>query len=159
MQPRLKRLKRIAALYEVVERMHSVELQRARIVVREAKQAIETQQMIVHAAGFDGREALVRGDRMGWALAETQQVVAAWKGARLEEIRVKREELSEVARDRYVASRLKNEQMNWVVEGFVACVEKEEGRRFQTTTDDRFLSRKLWMETREEARSKQMKTS
>ena len=159
MQPRLKRLKRIAALYEVMERMHSVELQRARIAVREAKQAIETQQMIVHAAGFDGREALARGDRMGWALAETRQVVAEWKGERLEEIRVRREELSEVARERYVTSRLKNEQMNCVVEGFVARVEREEGRRFQATTDDRFLSRKLWMETREEARSKQMNTS
>ena len=159
MQPRLKRLKRIAALYEVVERTHSVELQRARIVVREAKQAIEAQQMIVHAAGFDGREALVRGDRMGWALAETQQVVAAWKEERLEEIRLKREELSEVARERYAASRLKNEQMNCVVEGFAARVEKEERRRFQATTDDRFLSRKLWMEARQEARRTQMNSS
>lgn len=96
---------------------------------------------------------------MGWALAETQHVVAEWKGERLEEIRVKREELSKIARERYGASRLKNEQMNCVVEGFVARVEREEGRRFQATTDDRFLSRKLWMETREEARSKQMNTS
>ena len=86
-------------------------------------------------------------------------LIGLFGGARLEEIRVKREELSEVARDRYFASRLKNEQMNWVVEGFIVRVEKEEGRRFQTTMDDRFLSRKLWMETREETWSKQMNTS
>ena len=152
MQSRLKRLKRIAALYGVAERMHAVELQRARIVVREAKQAIEIQQMIVHAAGFDGREALVRGDRMGWALAETQQVVAAWRTGRLEEIRMKREELSGVARERYAASQLKSEQMNCVVEGVTARLGMEEGRRFQAMTDGRFLSRKLWMETREETR-------
>ena len=151
MQSRLKRLKRMAALYGVVERMHSVELQRARSVVREAEQAIETQRMIWRAAGLDGREALVLGDRMGWSLAETQQEVAAWKGERLEEIRVKREELNKVARERYATSRLKSEQMNCVVEGVAARMEREEGRRFQATTDDRFLSRKLWMETRDEA--------
>jgi hypothetical protein len=151
-QPRLKRLKRMAALYGVMERMHSVELQRARSVVREAEQAIETQQRIVHAAGLDGREALTRGDRMGWSLAETQQVVAAWKGERLQEIRVKREALNEMARERYAGSRLKSEQMSRVVEGVAMRMEREEGRRFQSITDDRFLSRKLWMETREEAR-------
>ena len=142
----------MAALYGVVERMHSIELERAMGVVREAEQAIEMQQTIGLAAELDGREALALGDRMGWSLAGTQVVVAAWKGERLEEIRVKREELSLVARGRYAASRLKSEQMNRVVEGVAERVEMEEGRRFQATTDDRFLSRKLWTETREEAR-------
>ena len=156
MQPRLKRLKRIAALYAVVERMHSAELERAMSMVREAEQAIETQRTILHAAGFDGREALVRGDRMGWSLAEKQQVVAARKRERLEEIRVKRQELNEVARERYAASRRKSEQMNCVVEGVVARVEMEEGRRVQVMTDDRFLSRKLWIKTREDAQQEWM---
>jgi hypothetical protein len=142
----------MAALYGVVEQMHSVELQRATSVVREAEQAIEAQRTIVRAAGFEGREALVTGDRLGWSFAETQQEIAVWKGERLEEIRVNREELSGVARERYAESRLKSEQMNCVVEGIAARMEMEEGRRFQATTDDRFLSRKLWMETREEAR-------
>jgi len=140
----------MAALYGVVERMHSVELQRATGVVLEAEQAIDAQRAIVRTAGFDGREALMQGDRMGYALAETKQEVAAWRGERLEEIRVKREELRGVVRERYAASRLKNEQMNRVVEGVAERVKTEEGRRFQATTDDRFLSRKLWMQTRKE---------
>jgi hypothetical protein len=138
----------MAALYGVVERMHSVEMQRATSVVREAEQAIEMQRAIGRAAEFDGREALVLGDRMGWSSADTQQEVAAWWEERLEKIRVKRAELSAVARERYVASRLKSEQMNCVVEGIAERVEMEEGRRVQATADDRFLSRKLWMETR-----------
>ena len=151
MQPRLKRLKRMAALYGVVERMHSIELERAMGVVREAEEAIEMQRTIGRASELDGREALVLGDRMGWSLAGTQVVVAAWRKERLEEIRVKREELSVVARERYATSRVKSEQMNRVVGGIAERVEMEEGRRFQATTDDRFLSRKLWMKTREEA--------
>jgi hypothetical protein len=142
----------MAALNEVVERMHSVELHRAMSVVREAEQAIEAQRTIIRGMEFDQREALVMGDRMGWSFADTQQEVAAWRAGRLEEIRLKREELSGVARERHAASRLRSEQMNRVVEGVAARTEMEEGRRFQAMTDDRFLSRKVWMETRKETR-------
>jgi hypothetical protein len=142
----------MAALYGVVERMHSVELQRATNVVREAEQAIEAQQTIVRSAGSDGREALKAGDRMGWSFAETQREIAIWKKDRLEPIRVSREELSMVARERYAASRIQSEQMNRVVAGVADRVEIEEGRRVQAITDGRFLSRKLWVEIRDKPR-------
>jgi hypothetical protein len=41
---------------------------------------------------------------------------------------------------------VKNEQMNRVMEGVAARAEIEEERRMQAATDDRFLSRKLWLE-------------
>jgi hypothetical protein len=151
-QSRLKRLKRIAALYGVVERMHLVELQRAASAVRETELAIEAQRTVARAAEFDEREALVMEDRIGWSLAEMQRGIAEWKGERLEEIRLKREELSEVARERYARSRLKSEQMTQVVDGVAARAEVEEQRRAQSSTDDRFLSRKIWMQSRDEAR-------
>jgi hypothetical protein len=151
-QARLKRLKRIAALYDVVERMASIELQRAMSVVREAERAIERQRTIVCTAGVDRREALMKGDRIGWSLAETQQEVAARRWELLEEVRVEREASNEAAREVYAASRLKSEQMNRVVGGVAERVEIEEERRFQGTTDDRFLSRKLWTKARDEAR-------
>jgi hypothetical protein len=132
--------------------MHAVELQRALSAVREAEQAIEAHRSIMRTTGFDQREAMVIGDRMAWSFADRQQEVAAWRTGRLEEIRMKREELSGVARERYAASQLKSEQMNCVVEGVTARLGMEEGRRFQAMTDGRFLSRKLWMETREETR-------
>ncbi|HEY6413158.1 MAG TPA: hypothetical protein VIX42_05695 [Edaphobacter sp.] len=149
MQPRLNRLKRMAALYGVVERMHSTELRRATSILREAELAIEGQRAIVRAVEFDGREALISGDRMDWSFAETQREIAAERGARLEQIRLSRETLSAAARERYTASRVKSEQMNRVVERDTWRVEMEEGRRVQIMTDERFLSRKLWMETRE----------
>jgi hypothetical protein len=149
----------MAALYGVVERMHSVELQRAISLVREAEEAIETQRRILRAAGFDGRLALTLGDRMRWSFAETQREITAKCGTRLEQIRLDREELSAATRERYDTSRVKSEQMIRVVEGVTTRVETEEGRRAQATTDDRFLSRKLWMETRDEARRKQMNAS
>jgi hypothetical protein len=146
MQQRLKRLKRITALHEVVERMHSIELQIAANVVREAEQAIEMQRAIGSNAEFDGRKALAMSDRAGWSFAEVEREIAAWKRERLEPIRMKREELNRAAHERYSVSRVKNEQMNRVMEGVAARAEIEEERRMQAATDDRFLSRKLWLE-------------
>jgi hypothetical protein len=137
-------------LYAVVEKMRSVELQRATNVVREAEQAVEVQRAIVRAEGLGGREALMTGDREGRALAETQREMAVWRGKRLEEIRLKREDLREVARESYATSRLKSEQMNSLMESVAEHIQKDEGRRFQARIDDQFLSRKLWMGTREE---------
>jgi hypothetical protein len=151
-ESRLKRLKRIAALYGVAERMHSVELQRAASAVRETELAIEAQRTVVRTAAFDGREALVMEDRIGWSFAEMQREIAKWKGERLEEIRLKREGLSRVARERHTTSRLKSEQMTQVVDGVTERVEMEAGRRAQSLTDDRFLSRKIWMQLQDDAR-------
>jgi hypothetical protein len=156
MQSRLKRLKRMAALYELVERVHSVELLRATGAVRQAELALETQRTAANMAASKERIALQNGDRFEWSIAETQQEIAVWKGGRLEDIRVEREEQSEVVRERYVISRLKSEQMNRMVCGVAAQVDREEGRRTQSMADDRFLSRRHWIDTREEIRKTQI---
>jgi hypothetical protein len=149
---RLKRLKRLASLYGVVERMHSIELQMASAAVIEAEQAIAVQRAAIRSAGFDGRGALMMEDRLGWSLAERQREIAGWKRERLEGIRVERESLSDSARERYAASRLKSEQIQSVVDGVELRVQVEDGRRTQGAADDRFLSRKLWVEAQDEAR-------
>jgi hypothetical protein len=147
-QSRLKRLKRVSALYGVVERMHSSELQRATNAVRETKQAIEIQRSVMRVAGVDVRDALITGDRLGWSLAEMQRELAMGKGKQLEDVRLEREELNGLAQRRYAESRVKSEQMNGVVESLAARIEMKEERRVQGATDDRFLSRKVWAETR-----------
>ena len=153
MQGRLRRLKRLATLYGVVERMDSVELQRTAAAVLEAEQAIDVQRAVVRSAGFDGRGALTAGDRMGWSFAERQRQIAGWKRERLEGIRVEREELSDAAREQYAASRLRSEQMKGVVDRVEARVAMEDGRRVQAAADDRFLSRRSWVDARDEARA------
>jgi len=160
MSTRLETLQRLMNLYAAVEQMHSTELQRLTTAVREAQQAIAVEQSVAQAARIDGREALTTGDRVGWMMSETQQETAGWRRRKLEQIRVERQELSDAAREQYVASRLKKEQMKRVFEEMEARSELEEGRRVQSSSDDLFLSRRRWTDTREKAEeSEQMKAS
>ena len=93
-------------------------------------------------------------------MAETQQETAGWRRRKLEQIRVEREELNDAAREQYVASRLKKEQMKRVFEEMEARAEIEEGRRVQSSSDDLFLSRRRWTDAQEKAEeSEHMKAS
>jgi hypothetical protein len=160
MQPRLQTLKRLVTLYGVVEEMRSVELQRMTAAVREAQQAIGVQQQVARSARVDGRDALMTDDRMGWEIAETQRESAGWKRRRLEQIRSEREVLSDEAREQYVVSRLKSEQMKRLAEGVALRAEIEEGRRVQAASDDRFLARRRWSDAQGRIRGgQQIKTS
>jgi len=152
MPPRLQTLKRLVTLYGVVEEMHSLELQQRTAAVQEAQQAIEVQQQVARSSRFDGRDALMADDRMGWEIAETQRESAGWKRRRLEQMRLEREVLSDAAREQYLASRIKSEQMKRLAEGVAARAEIEEGRRVQAASDDRFLARRRWSDTRERIR-------
>jgi len=152
MQTRLETLQRLVTLYAAVEKMHSTELQRMASAVREAQQAIGIEQEVARSARISGRGALLAGDRVSWMMAETQQESAAWRRRRLEQIRLEREELNEAAREQYVASRLKREQIKRVFDDIAVRMEIEEGRRLQAASDDRFLARRRWTDTRERMR-------
>jgi hypothetical protein len=153
MQPRLGTLKRLTALYAAVEEMHSTELQRMTAAVREAQQAIGVEQGVVRSARVDGRDALLIEDRESWVMAGNQQEAAEWQRRRLEQIRLEREQLKEAAREQYVASRLKREQIKRVFDDIAARMEIEEGRRLQAASDDRFLARRRWSDARESLRT------
>jgi hypothetical protein len=85
-------------------------------------------------------------------MAETQRETAAWRRRGLEQIRLEREELNEAAREQYVASRLKREQIKRVFDDIAVRMEIEEGRRLQAASDDRFLARRRWTDARERIR-------
>ena len=160
MSTRLETLQRLMNLYAAVEQMHSTELQRLTTAVREAQQAIAVEQSAAQAARIDGRKALTEGDRVGWMMSETQQETAGWRRQKLEEVRVDRQELSDAAREQYVSSRLKKEQMKRVFEEMEARVQMEEGRRVQSSSDDLFLSRRRWTDAKEKTEEReQMKAS
>jgi hypothetical protein len=148
MQTRLETLQRLVTLYAAVEEMHSTELQRMAAAVREAQQAIGIEQEVARSARIDGRGALLEGDRVSWMMAQSQQETAGWRRGRLEQIRLEREELNEAAREQYVASRLKREQIKRVFDDINALMEIEEGRRLQAASDDRFLARRRWTDRR-----------
>jgi hypothetical protein len=155
MQTRLETLQRLVNLYTAVEEMHSAELQRVTAAVRETQQAIGVEQEVMRSARVDGRGALLAGDRVGSVIAETHQETAAWRRQRLEQIRREREELNYAAREQYVASRLKREQIKRVFDDIDARMVIEEGRRMQAGSDDRFLARRRWTDAREKRRDEQ----
>jgi hypothetical protein len=160
MSTRLETLQRLMNLYSAVEQMHSTELQRLTTAVREAQQAIAVEQSAAQVARIDGRKALTEGDRVGWMMSETQQETAGWRRQKLEEVRLDRQELSDAAREQYVATRLKKEQMKRVCEEMKAWVQLEEGRRVQSSSDDLFLSRRRWNDAKEKTEEReQMKAS
>ena len=139
-------LRRIANLYGVMEEMRRSELERAVSAMREAEEAIAVQRSAVLSARLDGRGALAAGDRLGWMAADTRREVAGRKSIRLEEVRVKREAVSAVARQQYLASRKESEQMKRIRDDAALGVELDESRRVQAVSDDRFLSRMRWVD-------------
>ena len=141
---RLETLQRLVTMYAVIEEMHSAELQRMTAAVRVTEEAIGVEQKVAYAARVDGRGALTVGDSVGWMIAKTQQETAAWRRERLEHIRLEREKLNETAREQYVASRLKREQMDRLLEDLASSKEIEEARRMQAISDDRLLARRRW---------------
>ncbi len=160
MQSRLETLRRLAGLYAAVEEMHAAELQRIAGAVLDAKKAIGVEREMGRLARLEGRDALLAGDRANWMMSETRQETAAWRRQKLEEIRIRREKLNDAAREQYVASRLKRQQIQRVSDEIAARLEIEEGRRAQTTSDDRYLSRRRWTDVQEKMRIEQkMKAS
>jgi hypothetical protein len=148
MVPRLRTLKRLMGLYGVMEQTHSVELQRRATAVREAQQAIGVQQEVTLWARLEARDALMAEDRLGREIAKIRSDSAGWKQRRLEQVRLEREVLSNAAREQYLASRLKREQMKRLAESVAARVEIDERRHAQAAADDHFLARRRWSDTR-----------
>jgi hypothetical protein len=159
MQPRLETLRRMVNLYALVEEMHAAELQRMTAAVRETQVAIAVEEEAAASARLEGRVALIADDRLGRVMAETQQDTSAWRTERLEQLRREREALNDAAREQYVASKLKREQIKRVMEDITERVDIEEQRRAQGTSDDRFLARRRWTDEQERIRAdQQMKT-
>jgi len=142
------------SLYGEIEEMHSAELQRTMAAVHEADEAIDEQKKMVRSSNLLGRGALIAGDRIEQAAAQTQWEIAEWKQQRLQQVRLDREKLSDEAGKRYSASRLRSEQIQQVVEDAIAEVVVKRERQMQAGTDDRFLARRRWSDAREELRAK-----
>jgi hypothetical protein len=153
MQTRLATLQRLVALYLAVEEMHLTELQRMTAAVREAELAIGVELEATRSANVAVRGALLAGDRASWMVAESQRESAAWRRRGLEQIRLEREGLNDAAREQYVASRLKRMQIQRVFDDIAARMAIEEGRRMQAVSDDRFLARRRWTDSRDRVKN------
>ena len=150
MRERLAALRRLSSVYELVEEMHSAEARRAAAAAAEAQGALLAQETRTHEARMSGREALLMDDRTGWSVAVVREEIADRRKKQLEPIFEEREEKSEEARERYLASRLWTERMKSLVDSASTRIIVEEERRAQAGADDRFLARRQWKQrTRE----------
>lgn len=160
MRTRLEPLNRLKTLYKIVEENHAVELQRAEAASHEAQSSVDAEMEIATSARHDGHRAISSGDHLGWAVAEAQRRAAVLKREWLETVRNERACAREAAKEQYLASRLKNEQMQRVSANVAEQIAAAEEKELQAATDDRFAARKKWKNKRDERRRPQrMKAS
>lgn len=144
-----KSLKRLAALYAVVEQARSEEMRHTSGLLLEVEEAIVGQEALICRANVSKRVALDLGDRLGWLAAETHSSTANHSVLELAVIRTDRKTLNAAVTARYIASRLQSEQMRSLLDTARTKAELVEERRSQTLVEDRFLSRKLWQALKE----------
>jgi len=142
MKRRLQMLERLLDVYETVEELREAEAQRAAGEVREAELAIGRQTSLVHEAAGEERQALSKGDRMGWSYAMARQRVAGVRRKALGQVLMEREKHRMVALKRHVDSRMWSERMKSLVEGVRSDMEEKEQRRAQAQADERFLAQR-----------------
>lgn len=138
---RLKSLKRLWAVYGLVEEIHSVEARVAAAEVGEAEAAMQAEGQAIREARLREREAMRSDDPLGRLTVTAQETMASRRRLKLEPLLAKRREVSDAARMRHVASRLWSERMKSMVEDESARIADVEARRLQAVSDDRFLSR------------------
>ena len=141
---RIAALRRIARMYGAVEQMRAVELQQAGLALDEAEAMLSAEREMAQDAVKAGREALGVGSRAEWLLSEIQQQYLGMRRGRLIGLREERSALRDAARDEFLESRVRTEQMKQVVKNLKEQVEAEEARRVQAASDDRFLMRLSW---------------
>ena len=149
MQPRLEALRRLATLYGMVEEMHSIELQRAAAAVLQAQSVMQQEASVAISVGQQGRRALQTEDRLCWAISGKLQESSLQRKVLLEQRLRERVLLKETARQNYVASHIRREQMRRIQDDVAEMIDLGERRRVQAAANDRFLARRRWTDARE----------
>ena len=139
---RLMALRRLGAVYELIEEIHSIEARMAAADVGEAETAIRAETNTLHLAWREEREAMQGQDSLGRSAMAAREEVAIRKTRQLEPILTKRREIGEAAKARHMASRLWSERMKSLIDGEAGKIAALEQRRLQAASDDRFLAQR-----------------
>jgi hypothetical protein len=142
MQPRLIILKRIGAVYGLMEEMHSLAARVAATDVNEVESAIRAEIGTRQSARTRQREAMYGEDLLGRSMIAVREEVAIQKNRQLEPALRKRRETFELAQLRYTDSRLWSERMKTLIEAELHRCAIEHERRIQAASDDRFLAQR-----------------
>lgn len=127
--------------------MRSAELATAALALDEVESELQEETERRGAEAWRGRSALVQGDRVEWAIAETTGEYAETRIGQLAELKGARLDRFEAAADAHRGSWLRVEQMKSVLEQSGRAEMTEEARRTQAAADDRFAGQ-AWMRGR-----------
>jgi hypothetical protein len=139
---RLKGLKRLGRIYELIEEIHSVEARIAAADAGRAEKAIDVETSSLQDARIGEREAVQEADALGRSAMGAREDVARRKRLALEPVLKQRTEIREAARATHVASKLWSERIQCLIDSEAARFAAEEERRLQMASDDRFLARR-----------------
>ncbi len=137
-------MRRLAAVYSMVERLRSVEARVAAGILADADGRCRSEQLACATEVERGRTALSCGDSAGWLIAEAERRAT---DTRLDRLLVHRAQCAadyQIAHEEYQSSRLQAEQVSRVVERTREMHEREEERRVQAESDDRYAGRLCW---------------
>ena len=140
---------RLASLYTMMERMRSVELRVAAGAVEDVAYSAAIAATARESQIADARAAMSTGRREEWQVAETTRAVVEARIVRLAKLQAEREIILADAALRHRMSRLNMEQMDRVVDRNRTQAGRREERRLQAESDDRFASRRAWMNTKQ----------
>lgn len=145
-------LKRLGAVYGLIEEMHSLEAQVAVGEVVEVESVIHEERRTVEAARTRQRETIQVDDLLGQSAIAVREELAIQRNRQLEPMLRQRRDTLDVAQLRYTESRMWSERMKTLIEAEFTRVAIEQERRTQAASDDRFLAQRRSNRTREQRR-------
>lgn len=144
MRSRIDTWKRLVKLYTALEDMHATEMQNAVLNAQTVLQGAEVERDETTRASIESRSALISGNQLKARIFDSTKRSANWRRQRLETLYLMRKQLSDAAREQYLASRIRRNQVESVMTGHVEHAQADGKRNAQLLADDRYLARRIW---------------
>jgi hypothetical protein len=142
-------LNRLAKLYGMVEGLTAMQARMAAGAVFEMDQAEARLAERQKREQSEGRAGIARGSRIEALAAERSVAVDASRREWLAQMKIERERLYALAVEAHRESRMESRQIDGMLSRKRVAEEIESGRRTQNAADDRYLSRREWLRTKE----------
>ncbi len=141
MELNLKTFRRLATLYDLIQKHDFIRLQNCFYAARELEKSIIAQEGHIRLSQRDVLHAMVVSDSEGRAFGVMEHDAAVRRGISMKAALKQNEIQSETARQRYLASKLKYDQIARLLEAADKEAMVRLARKEQTNTDERFLQR------------------
>ena len=142
MSGRGARLQRLLAIRTLAEDLDRSALKAALAATAEVENALTALDHALVESKATAQAALSQGDRGEWMMADVQSEVAGWNRRKLKSLLVARAEVAAEAMERFLNSRIEQEQVKQLVKEARQTTELEQVRRAQIAADDWYLGRR-----------------